>query len=435
MTTSPIWANWLPDKWTVKSFKVVGKYLTSNVDKISNKNELPVRLCNYTDVYKNDFITLNMSFMEATATIEEIERFRIHIGDVIITKDSESWDDIAIPALVTEEADDLVCGYHLAILRANPSHLDGRFLFRCVQSKLLRRYLELESKGVTRFGLGQDAIGRFPLPLPPLPTQRRIADFLDRETAQIDALIKAKEQMLTLLQEKRAAQISQMVTKGLDPNVEMKDSGLEWLGQVPTHWKIMQLKRLFESSDYGISVDIRGEGPIKVLRMSCIVDGKVDLDSAGAVENVDSYLLIRKNDVLFNRTNSLDQVAKVGLVDREPDHLTTFASYLVRLRFTEEVNLQYIVGLLNSSSFLKYSRANAIASISQANLNPTRYGDTLIIVPPLQEQEAIGREIAIQEQEYQHITGKLAISISLLHERRSALITAAVTGQIPEVVG
>ena len=97
--------------------KAVAQYSVSNVDKHSLDDQEQVRLCNYTDVYKNESITLNMDLMRATATLEEISKFHLEVDDVVITKDSESWNDIAIPAYIAETSDDLVCGYHLAIIR------------------------------------------------------------------------------------------------------------------------------------------------------------------------------------------------------------------------------------------------------------------------------------------------------------------------------
>jgi type I restriction enzyme S subunit len=169
--------------------------------------------------------------------------------------------------------------------------------------------------------------------------------------------------------------------------------------------------------------------------MTCIVDGKIDLTKAGEVEEVDKSLLLRKGDLLFNRTNSLDQVAKVGLLDIEPDAPTSFASYLVRIRTNERTSGEYLVYLLNSSIFLEFARKNAIPAIGQANLNPTRYGEICIPLPPRKEQDEIITAIIREREQRAEMEAALNKSIELLKERRSALITAAVTGQIePEAM-
>lgn len=421
----------LPVGWRRVPLKTTCDFAVSNVDKHSFDDELPVRLCNYTDVYKNDRVSPDMDLMAATATPQEIERFHLDVGDVVITKDSESWSDIAIPAYVEGTADDFVCGYHLALIRPRKDVIDGRFLFRCMQSRPVALQLELEATGVTRYGLPKDAIGLAVLPLPPLPTQLRIADYLDRETARIDGLISEKERMLALLEEKRTALISRVVTRGLDPDAVFKPSGLEWLDEIPAHWDTCQLKRTWASSDYGLSESIRDEGDIAVLRMSCIVDGRIDVSKSGMIAEVDGHLLLRRNDLLFNRTNSLDQIAKVGLVDFDPDEPLTFASYLVRIRTNHRATPQYLVALLNSSLFLEFARKNAIPAIGQANLSPTRYGELHIPLPPKAEQEEIVTFLERDAKTSTPVREHIRSSISLLKDRRAALITAAVTGQIP----
>ena len=111
------WLGDMPAHWEMRRLRTVADMRVSNVDKHAREDETPVRLCNYVDVYKNDHIEQGMAFMGTTASTDEIERFRLQRGDVLITKDSEAWDDIGVPALVTDSADDLICGYHLALLR------------------------------------------------------------------------------------------------------------------------------------------------------------------------------------------------------------------------------------------------------------------------------------------------------------------------------
>lgn len=427
MTSKLAWTEHLPDSWQLRAFKFVGTYLTSNVDKVPSELEEPVRLCNYTDVYKNDFIHPGLDLMQATATFDEIAKFRLVVGDVVITKDSEAWDDIAVPALVIEEADDLVCGYHLAILRADPKILDGRFLFRCVQSKLLRQFLELESKGVTRFGLGQDAIGRFLIPVPPLSTQRRIADYLDRETAQIDALIEAKEQMLALLQEKRAAQISHMVTKGLDPNVEMKDSGLEWLGEVPAHWEVKRAKQLFDLRE-----ELSENGEEVLLTVSHItgVTPRAEKDVyMFKAEDMTGYKICKPNDLVINTLWAW--MGAMGVAWQEGIVSPAYHVYTPKPAMYPD----YVDLLCRAKPFVaEVIRFSKGVWSSRLRLYPESFLDMRLAVPPLEEQKEMVRRMAVFADQDRQFQKSLNDSISLLRERRSALITAAVTGQLEGVL-
>ena len=183
----------------------------SNVDKVTNSDEIPVRLCNYVDVYKNDRITDDMAFMAASATRTEINKFGLKVGDVIITKDSEDRSDIAVPAYVSKTAPDLVCGYHLALLRGRPQLISGAFLFWALQSKRAREAFSNAAGGVTRFGLTLDGMKSVVLPCPDRETQEAITDFLDCETIRIDQLIEKKQRLLELLAEKQMITVSKTV--------------------------------------------------------------------------------------------------------------------------------------------------------------------------------------------------------------------------------
>lgn len=315
------------------------------------------------------------------------------------------------------------------LLLTGLSGIDERFFYYALIH--LRPALEALGRGSTFMELSVDDLRSISLPFPNEDLQKRIANYLDRETSYIDALIAEKERMLALLEEKRAALISQVVTRGLDPDAPMKPSGLEWLGEIPAHWDVCQLKRTWASSDYGLSESIRDEGEIAVLRMSCIVDGRIDSSKAGTIEEVADYLLLRRDDLLFNRTNSLDQIAKVGLVDFDPETPLTFASYLVRIRVNHHTTPRYLAILLNSSAFLEFARKNAIPAIGQANLSPTRYGEIHIPLPPEHEQKKIVLFLDHRDGATTPIHENIIQSINLLKERRAALITAAVTGQIP----
>ncbi len=150
----------------------------SSVDKKTSVNEHPVRLCNYMDVYHNSFIHGDLDFMEGTATAREISKCTLRVGDVVITKDSERHDDIGVPALVRETVPGLVCGYHLAILRAIPSRIDGTYLFYALSTAHAQRQFHSYANGVTRFGLRKTDIGLIDIPLLPLRKQRTIAHIL-----------------------------------------------------------------------------------------------------------------------------------------------------------------------------------------------------------------------------------------------------------------
>ena len=182
--------------------------------------------------------------------MEEVERFRLRSRDVLITKDSEAWNDIAVPALVENTEHDIVSGYHLALLRSDTRNLDGEFLFRALQSPGVAVQLHVQANGVTRYGLSHGAIKSVRLPVPSLPEQTAIARFLDQIDRQIQKYIRAKEKLIALLEEQRQAIIQQAVTGRIDvrtgqPYPTYKNSGVEWLEEVPAHWKMVRNGGLF----------------------------------------------------------------------------------------------------------------------------------------------------------------------------------------------
>ncbi len=204
------WVGEIPAEWEVKKLKYVAVARPSNIDKKSKDEEEQVSLCNYVDVYKNEFINRELTFMSATATQDQIEKFLLQKGDILATKDSESSDDIANPALVVEDFDGVVCGYHLTHIK--PKKIIGSYLFRYFQTNYLNSYFEVSANGVTRYGLGVDKFDSALILNPTLDEQTAIANFIDRKTAKIDAKITKTQRIIELQKEYRTALISEVVT-------------------------------------------------------------------------------------------------------------------------------------------------------------------------------------------------------------------------------
>ena len=248
------WLGEVPAHWEVRRLRTIAEMRVSNVDKHSRDGEQPIRLCNYVDVYKADRIRAEMPLMTATAASVEIERFRLRAGDVLITKDSEAWNDIGVPALVEGTEDNTICGYHLALLRPFSGCVRGGFLFRAVQSSAVAYQFHVHANGVTRYGLTHNAIKSVWVPLPPPSEQAAIVRFLDHADRRIRRYIRAKEKLIDLLEEQKQAMVHEAVTGRIDvrtgrPYRNYKDSGAEWLGRMPEHWERRRLKTLLRPVD------------------------------------------------------------------------------------------------------------------------------------------------------------------------------------------
>lgn len=208
------------------------------------------------------------------------------------------------------------------------------------------------------------------------------------------------------------------------------DSGSE----PPPGWKRIPLRRCLDAADYGIGDPSQSHGEYAVLGMTNVTAGEVLGAPGGFVSAVDERLLLSPGDLLFNRTNSRELVGKVGLV-RSIDRPTTFASYLVRLKTNQHLAIpEYLNYILNSREVLSLARSMALPSIGQANLNPSRYSAIVLPMPPTDEQVRLVSDLDALAGHATAMTQTLDRQIDLLAERRQALITAAVTGQldIPE---
>ncbi len=205
------WIGEIPESWEVKKLRYLANCFPSNVDKHSKPNEKEVRLCNYTDVYKNDYITDDMELMIATASDEQIAKFTLREGDIVITKDSETASDIAVPTFINEELTNVVCGYHLAVIRTYLGSY-SKYLFHALKTKLFNAQFEVCSNGITRVGLGNSDLRNGYFLLPPKQEQKEIAEFIENGIAKIATAISLKEQEIEKLKEYKATLINSAVT-------------------------------------------------------------------------------------------------------------------------------------------------------------------------------------------------------------------------------
>ncbi|MEW6364965.1 MAG: hypothetical protein AB1714_10035 [Acidobacteriota bacterium] len=430
------WLAEVPAHWKVRKLKHIASTTFSSVDKHAVDGEEPVRLCNYTDVYYNEHITSDLEFMEATATQEEIAKFRLRRGDVLVTKDSEEWDDIAVPAYVATDVDNILCGYHLAQVRPNDVLIDGRYLLRSFRARGINDQFRVAATGITRFGLGKYWLDSALFLVPPLDEQRAIAEFLDRETARIDALIAKKQRQIELLEEKRAALITRAVTKGLDPNAKMKDSGVEWLGEIPARWGIRRL-RFVSTLQTGLTLGKKyaGRGLVTrpYLRVANVQDGYLDLGRITDIElrreEATRYEL-RYGDVLMTEGGDFDKLGRGYVWENQiPGCLHQNHLFAVRPN-PSELNPHFLAALLASSHGKNYFTSTSQQTTNLATTNSTKLRNFILPLPPVREQDQILGQMRQEMGRLDELTEKGTSSIEKLREYRTALISAAVTGKI-----
>ena len=420
------WIGEIPANWEIKKLKYIAKILPSNVDKHIFPDEIQVRLCNYTDVYYNDYITVDTVLKKGSCKESEFEKFVLRKGDVIITKDSETPDDIGVPTFVKDDLDNVVCGYHLTMVR--PSACRGKYIFRFIQSDRTRKYFELESNGITRYGLGKPSIENLFVPIPTDSEQRSITNFLDRKTEQIDELIRIKQRHIELLQEQRTALINQAVTKGLDPDVEMKPSGVEWIEEIPKHWCKVTVGNLGKVitgyTPPTQNIEYFGNKypfitPTDIMTDSRTVQTERFLSQKGYEYN--KSRLLPENSVCVTCIASIGKICMTTVPSITNQQIN---SVIVN---QDKYNSCFVYYLLKNTTDKIQSVAN---SATTPIVNKSTFVNINICVPPLNEQTQIANFLDQKTKQIDELIAVENQKIQLLKEYRQSLISEAVTGKI-----
>ncbi|MET7500861.1 hypothetical protein [Streptomyces microflavus] len=268
------------------------------------------------------------------------------------------------------------------------------------------------------------------LPVPPTEEQQAIVKYTQHVDREVGETIRSKKQLVALLVAQKNTVAHQVVTCGMNPSVVTKESGYPWVATIPSHWEMVPIKRLLKESEYGTSKSPEGHGPIRILTMGNIRSGRVRVPKVGNSTGVPSGLTLQHGDLLFNRTNSPDLVGKVGIYDGPDDETISFASYLVRLRTRKDHCTKWLNYVLNSPAFWAYARGHALLSLHQANLNPTRYGQLAIPLPPKSEQEEIAKYLHESELKIDSAIERAEREIALLREYQTRLTADVVTGKL-----
>lgn len=422
----------VPSHWKITRLKRVARVFASNVDKKSTDGQTPVQLCNYTDVYYNDTISAGMRFMEATATEEQIARFTLRAGDTIITKDSETANDIAVAAYVPDDLPGVICGYHLSMVRPQ-DNVDGAFLKRYFDSAFAKATFEVRANGLTRVGLGQYALDNAAIALPPQCEQSQIAAFLDRETAKLDELVEEQRQLIELLKEKRQAVISHAVTKGLNPSAPMKGSGVNWLGEVPAHWQVSPIGKAAKLESGHTPSRSRPE-----YWEDCVHPWFGLADVWQIRDGTRDYVEVTKERVSdLGLANSSARMLPAGTVMLSRTASVGFSAISAVPMATTQDFANWICGENLLPEYLLFSLRSMRPEFDRLMMGSTHntiympeIAKLTIAVPPLQEQHEIVEFVKDQRKTLDDLSSAATTAMSLLRERRSALISAAVTGKI-----
>lgn len=354
-------------------------------------------------------------------------------GDILLAKVTPCFENGNIAVAESLESGKGFGSSELFVVR--PTRVDRRFLFYYLQSATFKQEGEASMTGAGGLKrVSPELLRQHHLPYPEVSTQRRIADYLDRETARIDALVAEKEKMLSLLEEKRAALISRAVTRGLTPDTPIKPSGLDWLGDIPAHWEVRRIRFIADfvgGSTPATKEDFFwAEGTVpwvspKDMKSRIIWDTEDHLTPEG-LEACASGLLAPGHVLIVVRSGILRHTIPVA-INAVPVALNQdIRAFLLK----EEVVAEYLAWFIEGKQkSLIEQWCKAVTTVESVEMEYLR--DSLMPIPPVEEQARIAEEISRKTARLDTIRTVTMESIALLKERRSALITAAVTGQLP----
>jgi restriction endonuclease S subunit len=282
-------------------------------------------------------------------------------GEIIVVRSGAYTGDSAI---VPPDLEGAVAGYDMVVTAMSAS---SRFIAYCLLSRhVLEDQIHLLTLRAAQPHLNAQELGSVVLTL---PTGRReqevIAAYLDESCAAIDAAVSVKRRQLETLDGIQKTIISHAVTHGIDDQAKLRKVEQDWLKEVPSHWQVCRVKRVIARMEYGISVSTIEEGRFPVLKMGHIQDGELNFSKLDFVDEVQDDLLLETGDLLYNRTNSPDQVGKAAVFRKTKADAVTFASYLVRLRVNHRANPLFLNYVFNSDGFLGFARRLAIPSVQQ----------------------------------------------------------------------
>jgi len=416
------WRSEIASHWNLVPLKYIIEINQRSLDE-NTEDTRKIRYIDIGNVNSNGSIigTDEFEFGQAPSRARRI----VSQGDTLISTVRTYLKAIAFCDVQDEE---LICSTGFAVLSPG-NNINPRFLFYWARSLYFIDEVVSRSTGVSYPAINASEIGSLPFPIISSISQRRIAAFLDEKTAEIDELIAMKEQQVALLQRKRMALISRAVTKGLDPHAPMRDSGIEWLGEVPQGWECIRLRYLAHIK-YGLGQPpAQLDGGLPLLRATNVYRGSISTDGLIFVDPEDiPYArdpILKTNDILVVRSGAY--TGDSAIIPHEYDGAIAGYDMVIRIK---KANAHYVAYSLLSIPLLENQINVFRMRAAQPHLNAEELGDCILFIPPHEIQNEI---VAYLDRETAHIDSLVATiqeQIEKLGTYRQALITAAVTGKI-----
>ena len=409
------WIGQIPAGWKTSKLKYISKFINgfAFASNLFSPDE-GCKVIRIGDICQT--IDYN-SCIRAKIDASVIGQYRIHENDVLVAMSGATTGK----SCLVNSIEEAYINQRVGIIRS-PSY---KFIHYMLNTPSFYQYIMLNNAGSAQPNISSTAIEDYQIPLPPLSEQQAIVQFLDKKTGQIDQSIALLETQKTDLQAYRQALITETVTKGLNPNAPMKDSGIQWIGEIPEHWDTTKLKYMGESRN-GLTYspnDVTDSG-VLVLRSSNIQDSRLAFDDNVYVEKAPDFLRMHKGDLLIcSRNGSISLVGKCAYIPEDMD--AVFGAFMLRYRPNKPNRFVYYVV---QDAIRNYKAFYATSTVNQLTVDI--FGNMQVSLPPLSEQQAIVKYLDKKTNEIDAALKQIDTQIADLHAYRTALISEAVTGKI-----
>jgi type I restriction enzyme S subunit len=418
------WLGDIPEHWKVTKVKKEFKVQPSNVNKKAKEDEDEVLLCNYVDVYYNNYITNDIGFMAtATASENEIKKFQLKIGDVIITKDSEDPLDIAVPTLVKETQDKLLCGYHLSTLRSIRNKIEGSFLFWSLNNEFIASQLFREATGVTRWAIASRHVKNSSFAYPPLQEQKAITEYLDKATTKLDRIIVIKQEQLVKMEASFDKKLDEVFHK-LELNSENSIKKMKIVVNTTKGYAFKST--LFEDKGHPI------------IKASDIKGGKINEASTFmSIENAKKFskVTLKENDIVISTVGSQARVensavGQLAYVSKSFEGaLLNQNTVILRINYYFTLSTRFLYFQLKTSKYREHLDKYARGTANQASLMLVDILKYKICIAKIKEQNEIVDSLELFNEKAFKTISNIKSQIKTLQAYRKSLIHECVTGK------
>ena len=425
------WMNKIPSNWEKSRIRMVGDLyggLTgkkgsdfNDEDNSSNKPFVP-----FTNIFNNTYISKD--HFQYVNVEENENQNRVLKNDLFFLMSSESYEDLGKSSILLEDVEELYLNSFCKGFRIKDSKVYPLFLNYQLLGSLHKEMISIEGNGFTRINLRQDRLLDITVFIPPFSEQQQIVSFLDSKTSLIDSLIEKTQRKIELLKEKRTSLINEVVTKGLNPNVEMKDSGLEWIGKIPSHYQIGKLKHICNENQRSLSNSTNPNYELNYIEIS-------DVNSEGVIGNPTPYIfsespsrcrrIVQKGDVIVSTVRTY--LKSIGLIDEEVEDLICSTGFSV-LSPNIEINSKYLFYLLRTEWFISMVISKS-EGVSYPSIQSEKLMNIDVVFCKISEQQQIVEYLDEQTQLIDNTISLEEKRIELLKEYRQSLISEVVTGK------